>query len=138
MVHSSMPGVQTSVKRRRFGPIHREVSVIGEGTWYIDHGDQASAIAALRRGLDLGMNHIDTAEMYGSGAAERLIGKAIAHRRDEVFLVSKVLPQNASRLGTRMPTWKIDDSAIRCSCVCCIVGRWLPTVINLNALAVRD
>ena len=76
--------------------------MIGEGTWYIDHGDQASAIAAFRRGLDLGMNHIDTAEMYGAGAAERLIGKAIAHRRDEVFLVSKVLPQNASRLGTRM------------------------------------
>ncbi len=102
MVHSSAHSAQTSVKRRRFGPVHVEVSVIGEGTWYIDHGDQASAIAAFRRGLDLGMNHIDTAEMYGAGAAERLIGKAIAHRRDEVFLVSKVLPQNASRLGTRM------------------------------------
>jgi diketogulonate reductase-like aldo/keto reductase len=102
VVHSSTHGERAGVKRRRFGPIHRDVSVIGEGTWYIDHGDQASAIAALRRGLDLGMNHIDTAEMYGAGAAERLIGKAIAHRRDEVFLVSKVLPQNASRLGTRM------------------------------------
>ena len=55
---------------------------------------------ALRRGLDLGMTHIDTAEMYGSGAAERLVGEAIAGRRDEVFLVSKVLPHNASRNGT--------------------------------------
>jgi diketogulonate reductase-like aldo/keto reductase len=54
----------------------------------------------LRRGLDLGMAHIDTAEMYGSGAAEELVGAAIAGRRDEVFLVSKVLPNNASRNGT--------------------------------------
>ena len=54
----------------------------------------------MRRGLDLGMTHIDTAEMYGSGAAETLVGKAIAGRRDEVFLVSKVLPNNASRNGT--------------------------------------
>ena len=61
---------------------------------------QETAIAALRRGLDLGMTHIDTAEMYGSGAAEKLVGAAIDGRRDEVFLVSKVLPQNASRSGT--------------------------------------
>ena len=54
----------------------------------------------MRRGLDLGMTHIDTAEMYGSGAAEELVGEAIAGRRDEVFLVSKVLPNNASRNGT--------------------------------------
>ena len=54
----------------------------------------------MRRGLDLGMTHIDTAEMYGSGAAETLVGEAIAGRRDEVFLVSKVLPHNASRNGT--------------------------------------
>jgi diketogulonate reductase-like aldo/keto reductase len=57
-------------------------------------------VAALRRGLDLGMTHIDTAEMYGSGAAESLVAAAIAGRRDEVFLVSKVLPSNASRRGT--------------------------------------
>ena len=57
-------------------------------------------MAALRRGLDLGLNHIDTAEMYGDGAVEELVGEAIGGRRDEVFLVSKVLPQNASRLGT--------------------------------------
>src|SRR6202790_2322833 len=83
---------------RRFGPTGREVAVIGQGTWYIDEGDRAAAIAALRQGLDLGMNHIDTAEMYGD--AELVIGEAIAGRRDEVFLVSKVLPQHASRRGT--------------------------------------
>jgi diketogulonate reductase-like aldo/keto reductase len=75
------------------------VAVIGQGTWNSER-DRASAVTALRRGLDLGMTHIDTAEMYGSGAAEELIAEAIAGRRDEVFLVSKVLPQNASRQGT--------------------------------------
>jgi diketogulonate reductase-like aldo/keto reductase len=88
------------VERRPFGSTGREVAIIGQGTWYIEEADAATAIAALRRGLDLGMTHIDTAEMYGSGAAEDLVGAAIAGRRDEVFLVSKVLPQNASRNGT--------------------------------------
>jgi len=60
----------------------------------------AGAIAALRRGLDLGLTHIDTAEMYGSGTSEKIIGQAIEGRRDEVFLVSKVLPGNASKHGT--------------------------------------
>jgi diketogulonate reductase-like aldo/keto reductase len=72
--------------------------VIGQGTWHIDSGDRATAIAALRRGLDRGMTHIDTAEMYGD--AETVVAEAIAGRRDEVFLVSKVLPKNASRAGT--------------------------------------
>jgi len=85
---------------RPFGSTGRDVPIIGQGTWYIDEADSASAIAALRRGLDLGMSHIDTAEMYGSGAAEELVGAAIHGRRDEVFLVSKVLPQNASSSGT--------------------------------------
>jgi diketogulonate reductase-like aldo/keto reductase len=84
-----------------FGATGREVAVIGMGTWYFEQADPRTAIASLRRGLDLGMNHIDTAEMYGSGRAEELVGEAIAGRRDEVFVVSKVLPQNASRLGTR-------------------------------------
>jgi diketogulonate reductase-like aldo/keto reductase len=88
------------VGRRLFGSTKRKVAVIGQGTWYLEHGDAATAIGALRRGLDLGMTHIDTAEMYGSGAAETLVGEAIAGRRDEVFLVSKVLPSNASRKGT--------------------------------------
>jgi diketogulonate reductase-like aldo/keto reductase len=88
------------MERRRFGPTHRDVAIIGQGTWYNESDDGVSAVAALRRGLDLGMNHIDTAEMYDSGAAEELVGEAIAGRRDEVFLVSKVLPQHASRGGT--------------------------------------
>ncbi len=89
------------MQRRAFGPTGREVAVIGMGTWNFEQAPRAAAIAALRRGLDLGMDHIDTAEMYGSGAAEELVGEAIAGRRDEVFLVSKVLPHNASRAGTR-------------------------------------
>ena len=88
------------MERQPFGPTQREVPVIGQGTWYNEDEDAAEAIAALRRGLDLGMTHIDTAEMYRSGAAEDLVAEAIAGRRDEVFLVSKVLPQNASRSGT--------------------------------------
>jgi diketogulonate reductase-like aldo/keto reductase len=89
------------MKTRCFGASGRDVSVIGQGTWYIEHADRAVAIAALRRGLDLGVSHIDTAEMYGSGAAETIVGEAITGRRDEVFLVSKVLPHNASKAGTR-------------------------------------
>src|SRR6202050_1519651 len=81
-----------------FGSLGTEVSVIGQGTWYIDRGDRKSAVAALRRGIDLGMTHIDTAEMYGD--AELVVAEAIARRRDDIFLVSKVLPSNASRRGT--------------------------------------
>src|SRR5271165_7531842 len=88
------------MERRWFGTLRVEVPVIGQGTWYIDNADRRSAIAALRQGLDLGLTHIDTAEMYGSGAAEEVVAEAIAGRREEVFLVSKVLPQNASRRGT--------------------------------------
>jgi diketogulonate reductase-like aldo/keto reductase len=88
------------MERRPFGSTKREVAVIGQGTWNIEQANSESAIGALRRGLDLGMTHIDTAEMYGSGASETLVGEAIARRRDEVFLVSKVLPHNASRKGT--------------------------------------
>lgn len=95
-------GARPSVRTRRFGPLQREVSIIGQGTWHIEEGDPTSAVAALRRGIDLGMNHIDTAEMYGAGAAEELVGDAIAGRRDQVFLVSKALPQNASRRGTKI------------------------------------
>jgi diketogulonate reductase-like aldo/keto reductase len=86
------------MKSRPFGNSTREVSVIGQGTWYIDRGDRRGAVAALRRGVDLGMTHIDTAEMYGD--AELVIAEAIAGRREEIFLVSKVLPSNASRRGT--------------------------------------
>lgn len=86
------------MRHNPFGQTKRDVSVIGQGTWYIDHSDRAAAVRALQAGLDAGMNHIDTAEMYGD--AELAIAEAIADRRDEVFLVSKVLPSNASRKGT--------------------------------------
>jgi diketogulonate reductase-like aldo/keto reductase len=86
------------MKSRQFGQNGPPVAVIGQGTWYIDRGDRKSAVAALCRGIDLGMTHIDTAEMYGD--AEPVVADAITGRRDEVFLVSKVLPSNASRRGT--------------------------------------
>jgi diketogulonate reductase-like aldo/keto reductase len=86
------------MKFRQFGQNGPQVSMIGQGTWYIDCGDRKSAVAALRRGVDLGMTHIDTAEMYGD--AELVVAEAVAGRRDEIFLVSKVLPSNASLRGT--------------------------------------
>jgi diketogulonate reductase-like aldo/keto reductase len=80
----------------------RSVPRLGLGTWRM--GEQGarreSEIAALRVGLDLGLALIDTAEMYGDGRSEELIAEALAGRRDDVFLVSKVLPQNATRAGT--------------------------------------
>jgi diketogulonate reductase-like aldo/keto reductase len=78
------------------------VPALGLGTWRM--GEQTSRakeeVAALQRGVDLGMTLIDTAEMYGDGGAERVVGEAIRGRREAVYLVSKVLPQNASRKGT--------------------------------------
>lgn len=86
---------------RRFGPTDRQVAVLGQGTWNSEINSRETAIRALRWGIELGMTHIDTAEMYGSGAAEELVAEAIAGERDAVFLVSKVLPENASRDGTK-------------------------------------
>ena len=86
--------------KRNFGGTGRKVACVGQGTWKIEASAAAGAAAALRRGLDLGLTHIDTAEMYGSGTSEKIIGQAIEGRRDEVFLVSKVLPGNASKQGT--------------------------------------
>jgi diketogulonate reductase-like aldo/keto reductase len=83
-----------------FGPTRRAVPVIGQGTWHIEATARADAVAALRKGMDLGMTHIDTAEMYGSGEAEEVVGEAVDGRRDSIFIVSKVLPSNASRRGT--------------------------------------
>jgi diketogulonate reductase-like aldo/keto reductase len=106
-----------SIELREFGPSGRDVSAIGQGTWNLEKSNRAGAVAALRHGLDLGMTHIDTAEMYGTGAAESLVGEAIEGRRDGVFLVSKVLPQHASRKMTieaceaslrRMKTGRLD------------------------------
>jgi diketogulonate reductase-like aldo/keto reductase len=88
------------MQRRKFGSTGFDVPVIGQGSWRIDESGRPAAVSALKRGLDLGMTHIDTAEMYGSGGAEKIVGEAIAGRRDDVVLVSKVLPSNASRAGT--------------------------------------
>lgn len=88
------------MKTRPFGPTGVDVPVIGQGTWNMERDDRASCIAALRRGIDAGMTHIDTAEMYGDGAVEEIVGEAIAHRRDDVYLATKVLPSNASLTGT--------------------------------------
>jgi diketogulonate reductase-like aldo/keto reductase len=83
-------------------PSRDVVPILGQGTWHLGEtpGRRKDEIAALRHGLDLGMSLVDTAEMYGDGAAEELVGEAIVGRRDEVFLVSKVLPENATRRGT--------------------------------------
>src|SRR4030088_470401 len=77
------------------------ISVLGQGTWGMgEGGSRDDEVASLRLGIDLGMTLIDTAEMYGEGGAEEVVGTAIAGRRHDVFLVSKVYPQNASRRGT--------------------------------------
>jgi diketogulonate reductase-like aldo/keto reductase len=83
-------------------PSGESVAALGQGTWGMgeDRREHANEVAALRLGLDLGMNLIDTAEMYGDGGAEKVVAAAIAGRRDEVFLVSKVLPEHATRRGT--------------------------------------
>jgi diketogulonate reductase-like aldo/keto reductase len=91
-----------SVLRTTRLPVGIEVPVLGLGTWMMgeDRRRHADEVAALRLGLDLGMTLIDTAEMYASGGSEQVVRDAMAGRRDEVFLVSKVLPSNASRSGT--------------------------------------
>jgi diketogulonate reductase-like aldo/keto reductase len=82
-------------------PSGEQVAALGQGTWHMgeDRARRAAEIAALKLGIDLGMTLIDTAEMYASGDAEEVTREAIAGQRDEVFLVSKVLPSNASRAG---------------------------------------
>ena len=83
-------------------PSGEDIPVLGLGTWYLGEGARrrADEIGALQLGIDLGMTLIDTAEMYGDGASEELVGEAIVGRRDKVFLVSKVLPTNATAAGT--------------------------------------
>src|ERR671916_445557 len=83
-------------------PDGEAVPILGLGTWRMgeDQSRRGAEVAALRRGLDLGLTLIDTAEMYGDGGAEEVVGEAMSGRREEVFLVSKVLPQHASKSGT--------------------------------------
>jgi len=99
VVSSASSAIEVILKQKKFASNGPDVSVIGQGTWYLDRGDRKAAIAALRRGIETGMTHIDTAEMYGD--AELVIADAIAGvPREKLFLVSKVLPSNASRRGT--------------------------------------
>ena len=83
-------------------PDGTSVPALGQGTWYMGESsyEAAAEVRALQAGIDAGLTLIDTAEMYAEGGAEEIVGQAIAGRRDEVFLVSKVLPFNASRRGT--------------------------------------
>ena len=82
-------------------PAGERVSALGQGTWNMgdDPAARAEELATLRLGLDLGLTLIDTAEMYGDGRSEELVGEALAGRRDEAFIVSKVYPHNATRRG---------------------------------------
>jgi diketogulonate reductase-like aldo/keto reductase len=85
---------------RQLGSAGSSVPVLGIGTWNMERDDRKSAVLAIRRGIELGMVHVDTAELYGSGKVEVLVGEAISGQRDRVFLASKVLPRNASYAGT--------------------------------------
>lgn len=85
---------------RPFGPTGVSVARIGQGTWQMEEDSDRGAIAALRSGLELGMTHVDTAELYGSGRVEEIVAQAIEGQRERVFLVSKVTPTNASKQGT--------------------------------------
>ncbi|EPX59881.1 Aldo/keto reductase [Cystobacter fuscus DSM 2262] len=89
------------MEKRVLGSTGVAVPVIGQGTWQMEEDDPESAIRALKAGMDLGLTHLDTAELYGQGRVEEhIVSKAIAGRRDEVFLVSKVMPSNATEKGT--------------------------------------
>jgi diketogulonate reductase-like aldo/keto reductase len=90
------------VLTRPFGPTGVPVSVIGQGTWHMgeDKRIRKDEVAALKLGIELGMTHLDTAEMYADGASEEIVADAVAGQRDRVFIATKVLPSNASRKGT--------------------------------------
>ncbi|NTX06042.1 aldo/keto reductase [Myxococcus sp. CA040A] len=89
------------MEQRVFGGTGKQVPVLGQGTWQMEEDDREEAIRSLRAGLDLGLTHVDTAELYGHGRVEEsIVSEAIAGRREEVFLVSKVMPSNATYAGT--------------------------------------
>lgn len=88
------------MRKEAFGATGMRVPVIGLGTWNMEGDDRSEAIRALQRGIALGATHIDTAELYGRGEVEVMVGEALAGIRDQVVLVSKVMPSNATRLGT--------------------------------------
>lgn len=87
------------VPTRLFGSTGVQVSVLGEGTWNMERDPSGEAVRAIQRALAMGMTHIDTAELYGGGRVEKLVGRALERLRDRAFLASKVLPGNANRRG---------------------------------------
>ena len=112
-------------------PSGEQIPVLGQGTWHMaeDSRRRTDEIAALRLGIELGMTLIDTAEMYADGGAEELVGEAIEGRRDEVFLVTKVLPQNATQHGTvracdrSLMRLGVDEIDLYC-CIGAVRSRW--------------
>jgi len=88
------------VQKRRFGPLDVDVPIVGLGTWQMERDDREQCIRAIRRAIDLGMTHIDSAELYGRGRVEEIVGEALAGYRNDVFLASKVHPDHATYPGT--------------------------------------
>lgn len=88
------------MRSRPFGCTGVDVPLIGIGTWKMERDDAVAAVAAIKRAIDRGMTHVDTAEMYGNGIVEMIVRQAIEGVRDKVFLVSKVLPSNAGHEAT--------------------------------------
>jgi diketogulonate reductase-like aldo/keto reductase len=88
------------MEKTAFGATGFDVSILGQGSWNIEKANRRQITEAMHRGIELGMNHIDTAEMYGAGKVESVLSEILKGLRDRVFLVSKVLPENASYQGT--------------------------------------
>ena len=88
------------MQKRRFGPLDVDVPIVGLGTWQMERDDREDCIQAIRRAIDLGMTHIDSAELYGRGRVEEVVGEALAGYRNDVFLASKVHPDHATYAGT--------------------------------------
>ena len=126
--------VRTTVKL----PSGDSVPALGQGTWKMgeDRRRHADEVAALKLGIDLGLTLIDTAEMYASGGAEPVVAEAIAGRRDEVFIVSKVLPSNASRRGVEAACEQQPEAAAhrtRSTSTCCTGAARVPLAETVDA-----
>ena len=117
-------------------PGGERVPALGQGTWHMgeDRRRIADEAAAVRLGIELGMTLIDTAEMYGGGGAEEMVARAAEGVRDDLFIVSKVYPHNASRTGVR-ETWKRSES---CSCRSTVPGSSSPETIASSITSARS
>jgi len=112
---------------RSFGGTGIQVPVLGQGTWQIDQGDRKSAIAALRAGIELGLTHIDTAELYGAGVVEELVAQALtktARARDRLFIVSKVAPSYARNAAKMMRACEQSLKRLRTDYLDCYLLHW--------------